>query len=283
MTPSPNLKVDLHCHSTVSDGVLMPRELAVRAHANGVGLWALTDHDEVSGLEPAAQAARDLGLPFVPGIEISVTWAQQTVHIVGLGIDASNPVLKAGITAIQAGRVGRARQMADRLESLGIADSYAGALRFVNNPLLISRTHFARFLVDQGYCKNMQAVFDKYLGDGKPACVSGSWATLTQALAWISAAGGRAIIAHPGRYHYTSVQFGALFDEFKDKGGAGIEVITGSHSVDQYRQYADVARQYGFMASCGSDFHSPAESHKDLGSLPPLPADLKPVWHDWVQ
>lgn len=282
MSTSTSLNVDLHCHSTVSDGVLAPRELAARAHANGVGLWALTDHDEVSGLAPAAQAAHGLGLPFISGIEISVTWAQQTVHVVGLGIDAANPVLKAGLADIQADRVGRARKMADRLQGLGIADSYAGALRFVGNPNLISRTHFARFLVEQGHCKNMQAVFDKYLGDGKPACVSGSWATLTQALGWISAAGGRAVIAHPGRYHYTPVQFGALFDEFKELGGAGIEVVTGSHSVDQYRQYADVARQYGFMASCGSDFHSPSESNKDLGSLPPLPADLKPVWHDWV-
>ncbi|WP_460874246.1 3',5'-nucleoside bisphosphate phosphatase [Paralcaligenes ginsengisoli] len=282
MPSAPNLNVDLHCHSTVSDGVLEPHALARRAHANGVQMWALTDHDEVSGLPQAGQVARELGMQFVPGIEISVTWSGKTVHIVGLGIDAGHAALNQGLVEIRTGRVERARKIADRLRDLGVPDSYEGALAYAGNPLLISRTHFARFMVERGYCKTMQAVFDKYLGDHKPANVSGSWAKLANALAWIHDSGGRAVIAHPGRYNYTSVQFGALFDEFKQLGGEAIEVITGSHSVDQYRQYADVARRYGFMASCGSDFHSPGESRKDLGSLPLLPADLRAVWHDWV-
>jgi predicted metal-dependent phosphoesterase TrpH len=282
MTRAAALNVDLHCHSSVSDGVLEPAQVAARAHANGVQMWALTDHDELSGVAAAAQAAGEAGMQFIPGVEISATWASQTVHIVGLGVDPGHPGLNAGLAGIRASRVGRARKLAQRLEDLGIAGSYEGALRYAANPALVSRTHFARFLVDQGYCKNMQAVFDKYLGDRKPANVAVQWSALADAVDWITAAGGRAVIAHPGRYAYSLVQSAALFDRFKELGGVAIEVITGSHHPDQYRQYADVARHYGFLASCGSDFHSPSESRIDLGSLPALPGDLRPVWYDWV-
>lgn len=282
MKSSPVLNADLHCHSVCSDGVLRPAELAARAHANGVGLWALTDHDEVAGLAEARAAARELGMPFLDGIEISVTWTQQTVHIVGLRIDPADAALNAGLDGIRAGRLERARRMADGLLALDIPGSYEGALAYAGNPRLVSRTHFARFLVERGHCANLQAAFDRYLGDGKPAYAPGRWASLAEAVGWITAAGGRAVIAHPGRYRYTPMQFAALFDEFKALGGQAIEVVTGSHWPEQYGQYADVARRYGFLASCGSDFHSPSESRKDLGSMPPLPAGLKPVWHDWV-
>lgn len=276
------IKADLHCHSTISDGVLDPAQLALRASANGVELWALTDHDELAGIATARQAATELGMPFIAGVEISVSWAGQTVHILGLHVDENNAALGAGLASIRGGRMERARRMADKLSQLGISGSYEGALSYAGNPLLISRTHFARFMVDKGYCKNMQAVFDKYLGDGGPATVPMQWATLEQAVAWILAAGGRAAIAHPGRYDYSPMQFDALFDRFKDLGGTGIEVVTGSHTADQYAEYARVARRYGFLASCGSDFHSPKEGKLDLGELPPLPADLKPIWHDWI-
>ena len=276
------INVDLHCHSTISDGVLTPTEVAERAHANGVQLWALTDHDEVSGLAQARAAAEALNMSFVPGVEISVTWAKQTVHIVGLGVDASNPDLNNGLEGIRSGRIVRAREMANRLEKMGIPNAFEGALPYAANPALISRTHFARFLIDNGHCNSMQMVFEKYLGDGKPVSVPMQWSTLEQAVGWILAAGGQAIVAHPGRYAYTPVQFDAFFSQFKDLGGTAIEVVTGSHTPDEYIEYAQVARHYGFMASCGSDFHGPKEGKLDLGHVPPLPADLKPVWHNWI-
>ncbi len=276
------MKADLHCHSTVSDGVLEPEVLARRAHANGVELWALTDHDEISGVARARTVAQGLGIRFLSGVEISVTWAGHTVHIVGLGFDDTNHDMVRGLEAVRSGRTDRALEMGRRLQKLGIGGSYEGALQRASNPALVSRTHFARYLLEEGYCSTMQAVFDRYLGEGKPAYVPMQWSTLEQAVGWILAAGGRAVIAHPGRYNYTPVQFGALFDTFRDLGGQGIEVVTGSHTPDQFTEYAQVARHYGFLASCGSDFHSPHEGKLDLGCMPDLPAGLKPVWHDWI-
>lgn len=275
------LNVDLHCHSNVSDGLLPPEQVAARAHANGVALWALTDHDEIGGIAAARQAARALGMRHVAGVEISVTWAAQTVHIVGLGIDETNAALVQGLAATRNGREQRARAIAAALEQVGIAGAFEGALRHVGNPDLMSRTHFARYLVERGYGADTKEVFRHYLCAGKPGYVPHRWATLQDALGWIGAAGGVAVIAHPGRYRYSELEFGALFDEFKQLGGSAIEVHTGSHTPEQYQTYARVAEYYGFLASIGSDFHGPGESRMDLGRLPPLPASLKPVWHDW--
>lgn len=265
----------------MSDGVLLPEEVARRAHTNGVTLWALTDHDILEGVPAARAEAQALGMRFISGVEISVTWCGHTVHIVGLNLDDTDVNLVEGLRAVRSGRSDRAREMGRRLDALGISNSYEGALSYVSNPALISRTHFARYLVEQGVCRDMQEVFDRYLGDDCPGNVPMQWSTLEQAVTWIRSAGGRAVIAHPGRYDYTPMQFDALFSEFRDLGGEGIEVITSSHTPDQYREYADVARRYGFLASCGSDFHSPREARIDLGGLPPLPSDLTPVWHDW--
>jgi predicted metal-dependent phosphoesterase TrpH len=278
----PAFCADLHCHSTISDGVYAPEVVAERAHACGVTLWALTDHDEVSGQQRARARAEALGMQYLSGVEISVTWAKQTVHIVGLGIDPENVTLLKGLRETRAGRAGRARRIGERLAKLGMPGAFEGALTFAGNPELISRTHFARFLVEAGHCPTVQGVFDKYLSDDGPAHEPMQWATLEDAVAWIRGAGGVAVIAHPGRYHYTPIQFGALFDTFKDIGGQAIEVVTGSHTVPQYQEYAQVARHYGFLASCGSDFHSAKESKIEFGSLPPLPADLKPVWQDLI-
>ena len=262
--------------------MLTPVEVARRAHANGVQLWALTDHDELSGLDGARQAAMDAGMRFVTGVEVSATWAGETVHIIGLDIDADDKALNAGLARLRTGRIERAKAVAGRFDSLGVAGSYQGALRYAANPSLISRTHFARFLIEQGHCKTMQAAFDRYLGDDGPANVPMNWSTLEESVRWIAGAGGRAVIAHPGRYAYSAMQFDAFFDMFKQLGGVGIEVVSGSHGSADSARYADVARQYGFLASTGSDFHSPAESRLDLGSVSPLPTDLRPVWHDWV-
>lgn len=276
------MKADLHCHSVVSDGVLTPEALALRAHDNGVQLWALTDHDEVAGVAAAREAATALGMQHVSGVEISVTWAGHTVHVLGLGLDDTHPGLVQGLAGVRSGRAERAREMGRRLEALGMPGCYEGALQRASNPALISRTHFARHLLESGHCQSMQEIFDRYLGDGKPAYVPMQWSSLEQAVGWILAAGGRAAIAHPGRYEYTDTQFHALFEQFRDLGGEAIEVVTGSHAPHQYAEYAQVARHYGFLASCGSDFHSPSEGKIDLGGMPPLPAGLKPIWHDWV-
>lgn len=273
--------VDLHCHSRVSDGTLSPAELAARAKANGVDLWAMTDHDEVGGIAEARAAAAALGLPFVPGVEISITWSGQTVHIVGLRIDENNRALVDGLAAMRGGREQRAREVAERLAAIGVPDAYEGALKYVGNPDLISRTHFARYLMEIGLCGTLQEVFGNYLGEGKPGYVPHRWASLQQSMDWIHGAGGVAVIAHPGRYKFSELQFDELFREFKELGGTAIEVITGSHTVDQYDTYAKIANKYGFLASRGSDFHGPGESRVDLGALPLLPASVTPVWHDW--
>lgn len=272
------LNADLHCHSVVSDGTLTPEGLACRAHANGVQVWSLTDHDEVGGQERAKKAAEDLGMKYISGVEISVTWCSQTVHIVGLGIDHTNVSLIEGLNQTRNGRTNRAKAIAAQLDQIGIKNAYEGALQFVGNPELISRTHFARFLVDSGVCKDTNEVFANYLIEGKSGYVGHEWANLTDAVNWITQAGGIAVIAHPGRYNYTSLQLNELYGQFKDMGGRGIEVVTGSHTKDEYKTFAKVALKHGFLASRGSDFHSPTESHVDLGTLPDLPSQLQPVW-----
>jgi predicted metal-dependent phosphoesterase TrpH len=270
---------DLHCHSTVSDGTLSPEALAERARANGVELWALTDHDEIGGQQRARDAARAQGLPHLTGVEISVTFAGETVHIVGLGFDDRNEALCQGLAATRGGREERAREMAAELLKVGIPGAFEGALKYVGNPDLISRTHFARYLVETGRCSDTNDVFRKYLADGKPGYVPHRWAGLGDAVRWITQAGGIAVIAHPGRYHrFNPTTEFALFSEFKEHGGQGVEVVTGSHTTAEYGKYAAMAIEFDLAASRGSDFHSPAESRTDLGKLPRLPAQLTPVW-----
>lgn len=272
------LNADLHCHSTISDGTLTPEALAARAKANGVELWSLTDHDEIGGQHRAQAAAKALGLPYLTGTEISVTFANVTVHIVGLGFDPDHPAMVQGLAATRGGRGERAREMSDQLAKAGIPGAYDGALKYVGNPELISRTHFARYLVEAGACKDTNEVFRKYLTEGKPGFVPHRWASLGNAVGWIREAGGVAVIAHPARYDHSPTQEYALFSEFKAHGGQAVEVVTGSHSPSEYVKYADMALEFGLAASRGSDFHSPEESHCDLGSLPFLEGRLTPVW-----
>ena len=281
-TPASNaptaLNADLHCHSTVSDGTLQPEALAARAKANGVELWALTDHDEIGGQHRARAAASALGLPYLTGVEISVTFADTTVHIVGLGFDADDAALKTGLSATRGGRRERAMEMSDGLAKVGVHGAYEGALKYVGNPELISRTHFARYLVESKVCSDTSEVFRKFLVEGKPGFVPHRWATLRNAVTWIVDAGGIAVIAHPARYKFSANEEYALFSEFKAHGGRGVEVVTGSHSSADAVRYTETAMEFDLLASRGSDFHSPNESHIDLGTLPPLPEKLTPVW-----
>jgi len=276
------LKVDLHCHSSVSDGVLAPADVAAHARRAGVDVWALTDHDEVGGTAAARAAALEQGMRFVSGVEISITWANETVHIVGLQIDENNTALKAGLAATRAGRDARGREIAAQLAQAGIADAYEGALAYVGNPDLMSRTHFARFLVDNGHCASVHEVFQRFLREGKPGFVPHRWAGLGQALGWIRQAGGVAVIAHPARYRYTPTEEFALFGEFQAHGGVAVEVTCGSHFPDEVTRYAAMAEEFDLLASRGSDFHAPGESRVELGTLPDLPGRSTPIWSLWA-
>lgn len=279
MPRAPNY--DLHCHSTASDGLLAPADLVGRAAANGVEILALTDHDEIAGLAEARARAREIGLRFIDGVEVSVSWGGLTIHIVGLNIDPASAQLQQGLQAIRQGRTERAKKMAEDLARVGIPGSLEGAYAYVDNPNLIGRTHFARFLVEKRYVNDVKSAFQHYLVSGKPGYVPHEWATLQDGLAYIKAGGGVAVLAHPGRYKLTRGEMRKFLGEFKDAGGAGIEVVTSSHSAEQYLEYAMLAKEFGLLASRGSDFHGPGESRIDLGMLPDLAADLKPVWHDW--
>jgi hypothetical protein len=272
------VKVDLHCHSSISDGLLSPTQLVQRAADNGVQLLALTDHDDVSGLAEARLAADEHGIRFIDGVEVSVTWEDTSIHVVGLGVDPSSSDLSTGLAEVRSGRGARARRMANALESIGIAGTLEGASRYAKNPNLIGRTHFARYLVEQRIVADIKSAFDHYLVRGKPGFVPHLWAALGQAVGWIDGAGGIAVLAHPGRYRLSTKQRQSLFEEFKACGGRGIEVMSGAHGPQQEREFAAVARRFGFAASRASDFHGPGESRVDLGGTPELPEDLQPIW-----
>ena len=273
------MNADLHSHSTISDGLLTPTEMVRRAHANGVELYALTDHDEVSGLIEARMEAGRLGLSFVSGVEISTSWrSDHTIHILGFDFDADNQALLDGLAGVRAGRNRRAQLMGEELDKVGIHGAYAGAIKYASNPGLVSRSHFARYIVEAGHAKSANAVFDHWLKKGKPGYVPHVWATLQQAVAWIWDAGGLAVIAHPGRYAISKAERRELVAEFVAAGGAGLEVLSGSQSADQTREVARLAREFKLLASRGSDYHGPGESWMDIGKMPALPDDLTPVW-----
>lgn len=280
------LDYDLHCHSTVSDGLMPPAELMARAAGRGVKFIALTDHDDTSGLAEAAQVAAMHQMKFINGVEISVTWRSHTLHIVGLNIDPDNKALQAGLRSVRVGRGERARLMSESLARAGIGGVLAGAYQYATNPEIIGRTHFARYLVETGHAKDVRSVFKNFLIKGKPGFVAHQWAALSDALNWITGSGGIAVLAHPGRYTSGRKPMGRktlreLLAEFVALGGRGIEVVTGSHTPEQYAEFAKYATEFGLFSSCGSDFHGPGESYRDLGRLPDLPLECRPVWQSW--
>jgi hypothetical protein len=276
------LNIDLHCHSNVSDGMLSPADVVARAAANGVHALALTDHDDVAGLDAARAAADTAGVALIPGVEISVSWGGQTVHIVGLRIDPAHPELAAGLAGIRVGRIERARRMGDDLARAGIAGAYEGAYDYAVNKQMVGRTHFARWLVAQGHVSDMRSAFRRFLTRGNPGYVEHQWTTLENAVNWIRASGGMAVIAHPGRYAFKARELHLLLDDFRTLGGEGIEVITGSHHPSEYGKFADLARAFGLKASRGADFHAPGEGI-DIGRLPALPHYCQPVWLGWPE
>ncbi|MDR2637189.1 MAG: PHP domain-containing protein, partial [Zoogloeaceae bacterium] len=266
--------IDLHSHSRASDGLLSPAEVGARAVDKGVELWALTDHDELGGLPQAREVAERAGRRFIDGVEISSEWGGVQVHIVGLDFDTRDAPLNAGLEAIRRGRVERARRMSAELETLGLPGCFAGAMHYAENPNLISRAHFARYLVEIGIRRDVRSVFDSFLVPGKPGYVAHRWARLDEAIGWILGAGGFAVLAHPGRYKLSREEMRNLLDEFKGLGGQAIEVVSGRHPPEQIAEFSSLAREYGLLASCGSDFHGPGESQVDVGGNMPLPEGL---------
>lgn len=280
------LNYDLHCHSTISDGTLTPAQLVERAAGRGVTMLALTDHDDTDGLVEARSAAIQHGIDFVDGVEISVTWRKHTVHVVGLGIDPAHPQLAQGLASVRNGRGERAEKMAEALARAGIGGALEGAYRYASNPNMIGRTHFARFLVESGRCRDVKSVFNRFLAQGKPGYVPHQWAALGDAVSWIRSSGGMAVLAHPGRYMSGRHGMGnksmrELLGEFVAHGGDALEIVTGSHTPAQYAEFALYAAEFGLLASCGSDFHGPQESYRDLGRLPDLPLNCRPIWQHW--
>lgn len=273
--------IDLHCHSTVSDGILAPAQLIERADRRGVKMLALTDHDDIAGLDEARLTAARKNIAFINGVEISVSWRGRTIHILGLNFDPDYKPLVEGLMAIREGRAKRARNIAAELEKIGIEGSLEGAYAYVGERGLIGRTHFARFLIENKYAKDMKSVFKKYLVKGKPGYAHHEWAALSEAVRWIADSGGKAVIAHPGRYNLGKNVLNDLIEEFCMLGGAAIEVVSASHTKQEVEFFANYAKNKQLSVSCGSDFHGPGESFYDLGQLPEFPAGCVPVWHDW--
>jgi len=274
--------IDLHCHSTISDGVLPPADLVRHAHGRGIRILSLTDHDDLGGLEEAREVAESLGMHFINGVEISVLWHERTVHIVGLRIDPQHAPLSEGLAAMREGRILRAEKIAEELAKSGIHDALQGAYRYSQGNI-ISRAHFARYLVELGHAKNTASVFKRYLVKGKPGYVRHEWASLATALEWIHGSGGIAVLAHPGRYDMGKQLLKQLIEEFIQLGGRGIEVVTGSHRPEQFNTFAQIAQQYQLLSSLGSDYHGKGQSYIDMGSLPSLPTSCQPIWHDWPE
>lgn len=272
------LVFDLHTHSTASDGSLSPTELVQRAAACGIGVLALTDHDQTAGLSEASRAAREAGIEFIPGIELSVSWSHQTIHIVGLGINPDCALLQAGIDRLTAFRHWRAEEIDRRLAKKGIHGALEGARDYAKGAIL-SRTHFAHYLVAQGHARDLRQVFKRFLVRNKPGYVPGEWASLEEVLSWIQEAGGLAVIAHPARYQISASRLRQLLGEFRELGGIGLEVVSGSHSRDDIISMASLSRRYELAASAGSDYHGPQNPYLDLGRLPSLPEECQPVWH----
>ena len=275
--PNPVSPIDLHMHSLASDGTMTPSDLVQRVHAAGVRVMALTDHDNTAGLAEASVQAAALDIQLIPGVEVSSEWSTQGIHIVGLFIDPANGILQEGLSRIMAFRDWRALEIGRLLEGAGIPDAEAGA-RAMAGSRMVGRSHFARWLVREGYCADANEAFGKYLGRGCKAYVPSDWIPMSEAVGWINAAGGSAVLAHPGRYKLSGTRLRALLTEFRDAGGIGLEVCSGSQVAGDREHLGRLARQLGMAGSVGSDFHGTDVGHAAIGQLLTLPDGVEPVW-----
>jgi hypothetical protein len=276
------MNVDLHMHSTASDGQLTPSELILRAEKNSVDMMALTDHDSLKGIPEAMECASEKNIHFIPGVEISVTWGNVTIHVLGLNIDPENKILSSAMDSIQDTRFERAKAINQALVGAGLPSLLEEALQEAQSPGQISRTHFARVMKSRGFCSSIQDVFKNYLVPGKPGFVEHKWVSLKNAIDWIQKADGLAVLAHPARYRLSKIELNALLEDFSNLGGKAIEVATGSHSYSDMKKFQIIANENNFEASRGSDFHSLSESRFDVGYAPALPNNTAPVWARWV-
>lgn len=273
-------RYDLHCHSTCSDGTLTPTELVSRAADRGVNVLALTDHDTVAGLAEARTEAHSRQMDLINGVEISALWNKQTIHIVGLQVDPDNPVLLSGLDRIAVERIRRAKKIAERMEHCGVEDCWRLAVEMAGTEA-VTRTHFARILLESGTVNSMDKAFRHWLGRKGKAYVAGHWAPMEDAVKWIRAAGGQAVIAHPGRYKLSRTKMKRLFTEFKQAGGVAVEIACSSQHDQQRTNIAAIASELELLASAGSDFHTPGIYGIELGFNLNLPYNCDPIWTTW--
>ena len=274
------MKIDLHNHSYYSDGVLSPSEIVLLAKEQGCDVFALTDHDTTNGLLEAQQKADEIGLQLVHGVEVSAMWSNMTVHIVGLGVDIDNEVLRQGLQRHQDFRQIRAEKMARGLGGAGVFNALE-KVNIVAKKGMITRTHFAQMLVQEGVCKDMRSVFKRFLTGKKPGGVGGKWAEFDEVIEWIHAAGGKAVLAHPLRYRMTNTKIKRLLSHLSGAGLDGVEVVTGSSSSDEITLVSQWAKEFGLLASIGSDYHGWPNQRVRIGHLQDMPNVNETIWKDW--
>ncbi|MCC7120971.1 MAG: PHP domain-containing protein [Gammaproteobacteria bacterium] len=275
------MKLDLHTHSAASDGVLPPGALLARALEAGVELLSITDHDTLAAYDAIGGAGAHGDLRLVPGIELTAQWRGQVVHVLGYGFDATRGALRAGIADQHARRAARAQAIGDRLARKGIAGAYEGALALAGDGC-IGRPHFARHLVAVGAVRSVDEAFTSYLSDRATAAAATRWADLDEAIAWIVADGGQAVLAHPAKYGCTHTRLRELLADFVAAGGTGLEVLCGRQPPDAFAMLTALCRRFGLEASAGSDFHAPESWRAAPGLVPDLPDDIPALWARWV-
>lgn len=279
--PELTLSYDLHTHSTISDGSMTPKDLVIAAAEKGIDVLGLTDHDCTNGFAEACSVAESLNIKVIGGVEISCTWQNKGIHIVGINVKPDSPELQSGLAKLQQLRINRALDIGNRLKKYGIPDVFPAVEVRAGQGMMITRTHFAQQLFDMGLATSIRDAFDRYLGVGKPGYVNTQWAELAEAVSWIRAAGGISVVAHPLRYKLTASWLRRLLVDFKEVGGQGIEVVSGTASPGDIQASSEYAKRFGLLASVGSDFHGIEHGWPKLGRLPPLPKGLEPVWADW--
>ena len=275
------MKIDLHSHTHYSDGHLSPKELIDRAHNMQVNVLAITDHDTVDGIQEAMdyQSVQKRAMQIMSGVEISTSWHNFDIHILGLNVDHNNAQFLARLDQQSKERDRRAQQMSDKLAKVGIENVFEDAKTLAGKGQ-ITRAHFARVLVERRVVKDFEAVFKKYLGKGKKAHVKPQWIVIEEAVTWIQDAGGKAVLAHPGHYDMTTKWLKRLVAEFANAGGDGMEVVHSHLTPERKKMLADLASEHNLQASSGSDFHYP-NRWTELGKNLKLPEQLVPIWSDW--
>lgn len=274
--------IDLHCHSTASDGALTPEDLVARAAEQGVSHLALTDHDTIAGLAQARARGQELGLSLITGVELSCVWRSHTIHVVGLDFDEADSAFLEALAQQNENRWQRARLIADKLARLKVDGLLEKATALAGGDVP-GRPHFAQVLVNAEVVPKTAHAFKRYLGSGKPGDVKACWPELSEVVQWITDAGGIAVLAHPRKYRLTATRLRELTADFRRAGGRAIEVSVSGQSSGDLGFVAELARRERLLASQGSDFHFPGAPWCELGRIMKMPEGLEPVWHHFRQ